>query len=139
MRFHFSNTRKPITEFSMASMTDMVLLLLIFFLLSSSFIPQFGIQVNLPQADTSVPTEDQYVSVSITAEGHYYVNQTQVPPEALLDTIQEAKGDRAALVLRADEEATVGQFALVANYAKALGLRVLMATERGTNPIGQMP
>ena len=108
-----------------------MLLLLVFFLLTSNFIPQFGIQVNLPQAETSAPMDDQYVSVAITADGQYYVNQNLVPREQLADALREAKGDRTTLVLRADEEATVAQFALVANLARALDLRVLMATERG--------
>lgn len=131
MNFDFSNTREPMTAFSMAGLTDIVLLLLIFFLLTSSFIPQFGIQVNLPQAETSAPMEQQYVSVAITDDGRFYVNQNLVPREGLLDALRDAKGDRTALVLRADERATVGQFATVANLAKALDLRVLMATERG--------
>ncbi len=131
MSFDFSNQREPLTAFSMAGLTDIVLLLLIFFLLTSSFIPQFGIQVNLPQAETSAPMEDQYVSVAITDDGRYYVDQDQIAREALLDALRDAQGDKTALVLRADEEATVGQFATVANLAKALNMRVLMATERG--------
>ena len=131
MNFDFSNTKQPLTTYSLASLTDIVLLLLIFFLLTSSFIPQFGIQVNLPRAETSAPMEDQYVSVAITSDGRYYVNQKLVPREQLLEALQEARGNRTALVLRADQDATVGQFALVANLARALDLRVLMATERG--------
>ncbi len=130
MNFDFSNTREPLTAFSMAGLTDIVLLLLIFFLLTSSFIPQFGIQVNLPQAETSAPMEQQYVTVAITDDGRFYVNQDLVAREALLEALRDAKGDRTALVLRADERATVGQFATVANLAKALDMRVLMATER---------
>ena len=129
--FDFSNNKRPLETFSMASLTDIVLLLLIFFLLTSSFIPQFGIQVNLPQAQASAPMEDQYVTVAITDDGRYYVDQDMVPREQLLDALREAKGDRTALVLRADEKATVAQFATVANLAKALNMRVLMATERG--------
>jgi biopolymer transport protein ExbD len=75
--------------------------------------------------------EQQYVSVAITDDGRFYVDQDQVPREGLLNALRDAKGDRTALVLRADEQATVGQFATVANLAKALDLRVLMATERG--------
>lgn len=131
MTFDFSNTKKPMSTYSLAGLTDIVLLLLIFFLLTSSFIPQFGIQVNLPQAETSAPMEDQYVSVAITSDGRFYVDQNQVPREQLLEALQEARGTRTALVLRADQDATVAQFATVANLAKALNLRVLMATERG--------
>ncbi len=131
MNFNFSSNNKPLSTYSLAGLTDIVLLLLVFFLLTSNFIPQFGIQVNLPQAETSAPMDDQYVSVAITADGQYYVNQNPVQREQLADALREAKGDRTALVLRADEEATVAQFALVANFARALDLRVLMATERG--------
>ena len=131
MNFNFSSNNKPLSTYSLAGLTDIVLLLLVFFLLTSNFIPQFGIQVNLPQAETSAPMDDQYVSVAITADGQYYVNQNPVQREQLADALREARGDRTALVLRADEEATVAQFALVANLARALDLRVLMATERG--------
>lgn len=131
MNFNFSSNNKPLSTYSLAGLTDIVLLLLVFFLLTSNFIPQFGIQVNLPQAETSAPMDDQYVSVAITADGQYYVNQNPVQREQLADALREAKGNRTALVLRADEEATVAQFALVANLARALDLRVLMATERG--------
>ncbi len=131
MNFNFSSNNKPLATYSLAGLTDIVLLLLVFFLLTSNFIPQFGIQVNLPQAETSAPMDDQYVSVAITADGQYYVNQNPVQREQLADALREAKGDRTALVLRADEEATVAQFALVANLGRALDLRVLMATERG--------
>jgi biopolymer transport protein ExbD len=131
MHFDFTNTKQPLTTFSLAGLTDIVLLLLIFFLLTSNFIPQFGIQVNLPQAEASAPMEAQYVTVAITDDGRFYVNQSQVARENLLLAIQDARGDRTALVLRADEASTVGQFATVANVARALDMRVLMATERG--------
>ncbi len=130
MPLDFSQTKKPLTTFGLAGLADIVLLLLIFFLLTSNFIPQFGIQVNLPEADTAPPMEAQFVTVVITKDGQFYVEQQQTPRDALLDTILEAKGDRQALVLRADQEATVAQFATVASIARALEMRVLMATER---------
>jgi len=130
MPLDFSVEKKPLSTFGLAGLADIVLLLLIFFLLTSNFIPQFGIQVNLPEAESAPPAEAQYVNVAITAEGQYYVNQNQVMEDGLLDAIRSARGTREALVLRADQEATVAQFATVASIAKALDLRVLMATER---------
>lgn len=130
MALNFSTPKKPLNQFSLAGLTDIVLLLLIFFLLTSSFIPQFGIQVNLPQAEATAPMNEQYLTVVITEDGRYYVEQQQVLRDALLDAIRDVKGTKDALVLRADEQATVGQFASVAAIAKALDMRVLMATER---------
>ena len=131
MSFQFSSSRKPLSVFSAAGLTDIVLLLLIFFLLTSSFIPQFGIRVNLPNADASAPAEPSYVTVVITDDGRFFVEQDQVSKEALLDAIVAIKGERTALLLRADESATINQFAAVGNVAKALNMSFSMATERG--------
>lgn len=118
------------TDISLAGMTDVVLLLLIFFLLTSSFVPQMGIQVTLPQVDSSAPVEEQSVTVSLTKDGTYYVNGSPVSPSRLLDEIRSARTGQQILVLRADQGATIGQFATVASAARALDMRVLMATER---------
>ncbi len=131
MSFDFSNSRKPLSVFSAAGLTDIVLLLLIFFLLTSSFIPQFGIRVNLPNADASAPADPNYVTVVITDDGRFFVEQDQVTREALLDAILAVKGQKTHLLLRADESATINQFAAVGNVAKALNMSFSMATERG--------
>lgn len=131
MSIDFSTDNKPLSTFSLAGLADIVFLLLIFFLLTSSFIPQFGIQVNLPRTDSSVPTDAQYITVAVTSDGTYFVEQSEVSRGQLLDAIRGSLNGRTTLVLRADEESTVGQFARVAIIARTLNLRFLMATERG--------
>ena len=131
MALDFSPSRKPLTSFSLAGMTDIVLLLLIFFLLTSSFIPQMGIRVTLPQVDTSAPVDAQYLTVAISEGGTFYVGGERVPRTQLLSSIRSSRSpQQTALVLRADRAATIDQFAAVASAAQALDLRVLMATER---------
>ncbi|PEN15177.1 biopolymer transporter ExbD [Longibacter salinarum] len=130
MPLDFSPSREPLSTFSLAGMTDIVLLLLIFFLLTSNFIPQMGIRVTLPQVESSAPVERDYVTVVLTDEGTYYVNGQRVSESRLVASIRSAKTTQSALVLRADQGATIGQFATVASAAQALNLRVLMATER---------
>jgi biopolymer transport protein ExbD len=128
--FDFSPQEKPLSTFSLAGLADIILLLLIFFILTSSFVTQFGIQVTLPKTDAGVTADDQYVTVTLTEDGNYFVEQSPVTREGLLAAIRTAVGDKSALLMRADEKASIGQFAVVANIAKALNLRVLMATER---------
>jgi biopolymer transport protein ExbD len=135
MSLDFSPSEEPLTSFSLAGMTDVVLLLLIFFLLTSSFIPQMGIEVNLPQVDTSAPVDEQYVTVVLTRDGTYYVNGSPTPRARLIEAIRSAQGaPQQALVLRADQGATIGQFSTVASAAQALNLRVLVATEQENRP-----
>jgi biopolymer transport protein ExbD len=130
MSLDFSPSQEPMTEISLAGMTDIVLLLLIFFLLTSSFIPQMGIQVTLPQVDSSSPVDEQSVTVALTEEGTYFVNGSRVSSSRLLNEIRAARTSQRTLILRADQGATVGQFASVASAARALDMRILVATER---------
>jgi len=130
MPLDFSPSREPMTNFSLAGMTDVVLLLLIFFLLTSSFIPQMGIQVNLPQVDSSSPVSEQSITVSLTADGTYYVAGSPVPRARLVSELRSLRTDQQFLIMRADEQANIGQFAAVASAAQALNMRVLVATER---------
>ncbi len=128
--FDFSQNEKPISEFSLAGLADIILLLLIFFILTSSFVTQFGIRITLPKTETGITTDNQYVTVTLTDEGKYFVDQNPFEREQLMTAIREASRTKTALLMRADENATIAQFAVVANIAKALNLRVLMATER---------
>ena len=130
MPLDFSPSREPMTTFSLAGMTDVVLLLLIFFLLTSSFIPQMGIQVNLPQVDSSSPVSEQSITVSLTREGTYYVAGSPVPRARLVSELRAIRTNQQFLIMRADQEASIGQFAAVASAAQALNMRVLVATER---------
>ncbi len=135
MSLDFSPSQEPMTDISLAGMTDVVLLLLIFFLLTSSFIPQMGIQVTLPEVDTSAPVDEQSITVALTADGTYYVNGSQVSGSRLLNEIRAARSNQTTLIVRADEAASIGQFASVASAARALDMRILVATERsGRSP-----
>jgi len=129
MPLDFSSGRKPLSVFSLAGLTDIVLLLLIFFLLTSSFVTQYGIEVTLPQVQAGAPTEDTSVTVSITADGLYYVGGDVTTETDLAAAVQAVSEGKRALILRADEAATVGQFAAVAGAARTADLRILMATE----------
>lgn len=131
MSFDFEPSRAPVSSISLAGMTDVVLLLLIFFLLTSSFVPQLGIEVTLPQVDASAPVEQQYITVSVTKDGSYFVDGTPASEGQLTQQIRDARREETTtVVLRADEGATIRQFASVASAAQSLELRVLMATER---------
>jgi biopolymer transport protein ExbD len=133
MAFSFEPARKsPITAFSLASLTDIVLLLLVFFLLTSNFIPQNGIEVSLPQSAAESPSEPDYVTISLTREGAYFVGPTEVEATGLLDAVRavaEAE-NKTAVVIRADKNATVDQFTRAATVARTLDLRLLLATDQ---------
>ena len=138
-RFNFSTGRRPISAFSLASLTDIVLLLLVFFLLTSSFVTQYGLRVNLPDVSTAVPLEQEYVAVSVEADGTVTVDDTPTVADSLEATIASLRGERTALAVYADRDATIGLLAQVAAAASALDMRVAIATDASGGPAGTTP
>jgi biopolymer transport protein ExbD len=125
---------EPLTLFSQSSLTDIVLLLLIFFLLTSSFVTNFGIKVDIPKAETGAQTEAQYITVAVTKDGQFYVDGNTTSSGMLATALREAKNNKpqATLVLRADKDAIIDDAVRVMNVAKALNLRIVMATEQAS-------
>lgn len=126
------NIMEPLSMFSQSSLTDIILLLLIFFLLTSSFVTNFGIRVNVPRAESSVSSQDQQISVAVTPEGTFFVDGNQVDRLSLSDAIRSAYQEKpgASLVVRADRDARVDDAVRAMNIGKALNMNIIMATER---------
>jgi biopolymer transport protein ExbD len=127
-----SDIKEPLYMFSQSGLTDIILLLLIFFLLTSSFVTNFGIRVNIPQAESSVTTEANQISVAITPAGDFFVEGEQVVRTELTGAIRTAYQNKpnATLVVRADRDARVDDAVRVMNIGRALNMNIVMATER---------
>lgn len=125
---------ESLTMFSQSSLTDIVLLLLIFFLLTSSFVTNFGIKVDIPKAETGAETETQFISVAVTKDGDFFVDGELTTSGNLTATLREAKQNKpqGTMVLRADKDAIIDNAVRVMNIAKALELEIIMATERSS-------
>jgi len=135
MNFRDENSGlEPLTIFSQSSLTDIVLLLLIFFLLTSSFVTNFGIKVNVPKAESGVQADQQFISVAVTKDGSFFINGNSVSRGLLASEIRKerSKNPDAPLLLRADKDAIVDDAVRVMNIGKALNMRIVMATERTT-------
>ena len=124
--------QKLLDSFSLSSLTDIVLLLLVFFLLSSTFIIQPGIKVSLPEAETSDEVLDKSITVTIAKEGLYYLNDKQVSLNELganLNSMFKTNSDEV-IVLKADKDVTVNQLVEVWDICKKVGFSVFnLATE----------
>ena len=132
--FNFSSGRKSLTSFSLASLTDIVLLLLIFFLLTSSFVTQNGLRVNLPDVASATPLEQEYVAVTIDSLNVYTVEDRVVARDSLTSAVEAAREGRTSLAVYADRAATIEGLAAVASVASALDMRVSIATEAAAAP-----
>jgi biopolymer transport protein ExbD len=115
--------------FSMASMTDLIFLLLIFFMLTSSFVTPSGLPVNLPTSVAST-IEVQKVSVTVTKDLQFFVNDKRVTKSTLEGELKsKLAGPKGVVVLHIDESVPTREMVFVAGIATKLEARVSIATK----------
>lgn len=125
---NLKSKHKVEAAFSMSSMTDVIFLLLIFFMLTASFITPSGLPVNLPTSRSS-EIVIQKVSVTITRDLQYYVDDRKVSPNQLEAVLRNAfAGKEGVVVLHCDKSVPVENVVEVAGIATALEARVSIAT-----------
>ena len=116
-------------SFSMSSMTDIIFLLLIFFMLTSSFITPSGLSVNLPSSETS-DIVMQEVTVSVTKDLQVSVNDQLVTREQLKAVLTPLlEGKKGQVVLHLDKEVPVEYLVEIGGIAAGLGANVSIATK----------
>jgi biopolymer transport protein ExbD len=114
--------------FSMSSMTDIIFLLLIFFMLTSSFITPSGLPVNLPSSKAST-VKLQKVSVTITDGLDYYVGDKKVSRNMLEPELRSRLTEgQGSVVLHLDKSVPTEHFVFVAGIATSLEAKVSIAT-----------
>ena len=115
--------------FSMSSMTDIIFLLLIFFMLTSSFITPSGLPVSLPSAQAST-VEMQKVSVTVTKDIQFFVNDKKVTKSTLKAELSRVlKPGQGIVVLHIDQSVPTEQLVYVADIATQLEAKVSIATK----------
>ncbi|GHA58166.1 ExbD/TolR family protein [Pontibacter akesuensis] len=130
---NFRSKNRVNAEFSMSSMTDIIFLLLIFFMLTSNFVTPSGLPVSLPSSKAS-DIVMQKISVTITDDLQYFVNDKPVALEDIepqLTALLQGT-EQGAVVLHVDKSVPVEYLVKVAGIAKNLNASVTLATVPGT-------
>jgi len=115
--------------FSMSSMTDVIFLLLIFFMLTSSFITPSGLPVNLPSSETS-DIIMQEVTVTVTKDLRYSVNEKVVSRDEIKNALTLLlEGKKGQVVLHIDKDVPVEYLVEIGGIAASLQANVSIATK----------
>ena len=126
-----TSKNKVDSGFSMSSMTDIIFLLLIFFMLTSNFITPSGLNVNLPSSKRSEIVM-QKVSVTISEDLKYMVNNQEVNRNSLetvlRNELQNGDGE-GVVVLHVDKSVPTEYFVEAAGIATSLNAKVSIATK----------
>jgi biopolymer transport protein ExbD len=107
---NLNNRPRAEPEVNMTSLIDVVLLLLIFFMVSTSFVKQSQISIRLPQADSTALVEDvpERIDIMITEAGTYLVNGRELinsRPETIRNALQKTSGGNPSIPLTISADA----------------------------------
>ncbi len=121
--------QKISSAFSMSSMTDIIFLLLIFFMLTSTLVHPNALKLVLPQSKNQTSAKPQ-TSVSITADLRYYVETKRVTFDELEPTLQAKLGEQpdTYIALHVDETVPMREVVKVMNIAKKNKYKLILAT-----------
>ncbi|MGR5282670.1 ExbD/TolR family protein [Photobacterium damselae] len=132
MRLTRPSRNREDAQIDLTSMLDIVFIMLIFFIVTSSFVRESGVEVNRPQASHAVSQKNAGIFIAITSANDIYIDKRIVDAERVQATIEHMLVDQpdAALVIQADEHAYNGTVVKVMDAAKGAGVKnIALAAE----------
>ncbi len=121
-------------EINMTPMLDVVFIMLIFFIVTASFVKEAGIDVNRPEAATAVKKERANILVAISDQGEIWINKRQIDVRAVQANIERLKAEnpQGSVVIQADKKATTETLIKVMDASRAAGVfDVSIAAQEG--------
>ena len=111
-------------EVNLTPMLDVVFIMLIFFIVTASFVKESGIDVNRPNAATSERKEKGNILVAISADNQIWIDRRQVDPRALRANIERmhAENPLGSVLIVADEESKHKLLVQVMDAARSAGV-----------------
>ncbi|MDA0151179.1 biopolymer transporter ExbD [Vibrio sp. Makdt] len=133
MRLGRRHSKNEEAQIDLTSMLDIVFIMLIFFIVTSSFVRESGVEVNRPQASNVVSQKDAGIFVAITSANDIFIDKRVVDVERVQATLEHLLLEQpdASLVIQADEHAYNGTVVKVMDAAKGAGVKnISLAAEK---------
>ncbi|MGR9108467.1 MAG: ExbD/TolR family protein [Gammaproteobacteria bacterium] len=121
-------------EINLTPMLDIVFIMLIFFIVTTSFVKESGIDVNRPTAQTAERKEHGHIIVSIRADGAVWIDKRAVDIRAVRANVARlhAENPLASVIIAADRESKTYQLVEVMDQVRLAGIaNAAIATEQG--------
>ena len=106
-----------------APLIDVIFLLLIFFMLTSSFIFQPGIKINLPKAVTSEVIQRKNLIILIRDDNTLYINERLIDDDELLSRLKIAANESKPILIKADRKASLGKVVEIWDLCRSEGVQ----------------
>lgn len=119
-------------EINLTPMLDVVFIMLIFFIVTTSFIKESGVEIARPEASTASSRPNAELLVAITPEGAIWVDGEPVDAHRVGREVAALLGDEGAVVIQADRASTTGRLIEVMDRIRAAGVEnIAVAASRG--------
>ena len=112
-------------EINLTPMLDVVFIMLIFFIVTATFIKEAGIQVERPDTVTADSQDDASILIAISPNDEIWIDRQERDPRAVRSIIERlhAENPKGSIVIQADEESTHEMLVVVMEAAKAAGVK----------------
>lgn len=109
MRRHSAKNQDE-AAIDMTPMLDIVFIMLIFFIVTASFLKEAGIEVNRPEGSSGRPQEKANIMIAITADDDIWMEKRRVDVRAVRANVERLKAENpeGTIVIQADEESSTG-------------------------------
>jgi biopolymer transport protein ExbD len=119
-------------QIDLTPMLDVVFIMLIFFIVTASFIKEAGVEVNRPEASTSQPKKNVNILIAISATNEIWMDQRRIDVRAVRANIERlhAENPKGAVVIQADKESNTETVVAVLDASREAGVYdVSLATD----------
>ena len=122
------------SEVNMTPMLDVVFIMLIFFIVTASFVKEAGVDVSRPPAVTAESKDKGNILIAITENGQIWIDRRQVDPRSLRASIERLHGENpnGAIVIQADQKSQNHLLIAVMDAAKAAGVNQVAIAAEGS-------
>ena len=124
-------TKDEQSEINLTPMLDVVFIMLIFFIVTTSFIKESGVEIERPESSAASPRPDTQVLVALTPEGAVWVDGDPVDAHRVGQKVAGMVSDDGGVVIQADRDSTTGLLIEVMDQLKEAGVeQVAVAASR---------
>lgn len=112
-------------EINLTPMLDVVFIMLIFFIVTATFIKEAGIQVDRPDTVTAEFQEDASILIAISSTDEIWIDRKEREPRAVRGVIERlhSENPKGSIVIQADEDSTHEMLVIILEAAKAAGVK----------------
>ncbi len=116
-------TEEEDAQIDMTPMLDIVFIMLIFFIVTASFVKEAGIDVNRPDAATAVKKDRANILIAISDKGEIWINKRRVDVRAVQANVERLKAEnpQGSVVIQADRKSTTETLIKVMDASRAAG------------------